>query len=224
MPEKCHVHNCTHQVVAKGLCQTHYKRFQRHGDVEQTRPKDWGDRDKHPAYRSWCGLKRYHLLDMQEDWKQDFWKFVSDVGEKPETGRAFRPDSSRPWGADNFYWKERRECSEDRKEYMRNWMKKARAANPDYYADSDLRKLYGVTLDWYKQKFKEQNGVCAICEEPETAVIRGRTISMAVDHCHNTGSARGLLCTKCNQGLGLFRDKIDTLESAVRYLKGSAAK
>lgn len=222
MPEKCHVHNCTHPVVAKCLCQTHYKRFQRHGDVEQTRPKDWGDRDKHPAYRSWCGLKRYHLLDMQEDWKQDFWKFVSDVGEKPETGRAFRPDSSRPWGADNFYWKERRATTEDRKEYMREWHKKARIANKDYYFDKDLQKLYGVTLDWYNKKLKEQDGVCAICKEPETAVIHGKSISLAVDHCHNTGSARGLLCTKCNRGLGMFRDKIDTIESAVRYLRRSS--
>ena len=107
---------------------------------------------------------------------------------------------------------------------MREWHKKARASNKDYYFDKELQKLYGVNLDWYNQKFKEQNGVCAICEEPETAVIRGKTISMAVDHCHNTGNARGLLCTKCNRGLVMFRDKIDILESAVRYLRRSEAE
>lgn len=223
MPEKCHVHNCNHPVIAKGLCQTHYKRFQRHGDVEQTRPSDWGAREKHPAYKTWCNLRRYHLQNMQDDWKEDFWKFASDVGDKPAKSKSHRPDKTKPWTKENFYWKENRESSEDRKEYMRNWIKKARSANPDYYVDADLRKNYGVTLDWYNQKFKEQDGVCAICKEPETAVIRGKSISLAVDHCHNTGAARGLLCTKCNQGLGLFRDKIDTLESAVRYLKGSAA-
>jgi hypothetical protein len=221
MPEKCHVHNCTQPVVAKGLCQTHYKRLQRHGDVEPTRPKDWGSREKHPAYGAWCNLRRYHADFLPDSWKNDFWAFVSDIPEKPERAQAFRPDKLKIWGRDNFYWKERREGPENRREYMQQWYQKSRAANPDYYADKDLQKLYGVTLDWYNQKFKEQNGVCAICQEPETAVIRGRTISMAVDHCHNTGSARGLLCTKCNQGLGMFRDKIDILESAVRYLRRS---
>ena len=107
---------------------------------------------------------------------------------------------------------------------MRQWHKKARAANPEYYADKDLKKLYGVTLDWYNQKIEDQNGVCAICKEPETTVIRGKTISLSVDHCHKTGNARGLLCKSCNQALGLFRDKIDTLESAVRYLRRSEAE
>jgi len=223
MSEKCHVHNCNHPVIAKGLCQTHYKRLQRHGDIEQARPVDWGSREKHTAYKTWCGLRRYHLLDVSEEWRSDFWKFANDVGEKPTKSRAHRPDKTKAWSKENFYWKSSRESSEDRKEYAREWHKKSRAADPDYYANADLKKLYGVTLDWYNQKLKEQDGVCAICKEPETAVIRGKTISMAVDHCHNTGAARGLLCTKCNQGLGMFRDKIDILESAVRYLKGSAA-
>ena len=224
MPEKCHVHGCAQPVVAKGLCQTHYKRFQRHGDVEPTRPKDWGLREKHPAYSAWGNLRRYHGLNIPESWKNDFWAFVADIPEKPEKSQAFRSDPSKPWSKENFYWKERREGPKDRREYMQQWRSKARAANPEYYADYDLRKNYGVTLDWYNKKFKEQNGVCAFCKEPETAVIRGKTISMAVDHCHNTGNARGLLCTKCNQALGLFRDKIDTLESAVRYLRRSEAE
>jgi hypothetical protein len=224
MPEKCLVHNCNHPVVARNLCQTHYKRFQRHGDVEQTRPLDWGSRENHPAYGAWCNLRRYHADELPNAWKKDFWSFVSDIPEKPERAQAFRPDKSLLWGKENFYWKETRKGSADRREYMREWYKKTRLANKDYYVDADLKKLYGVTLDWYNQKLEEQDGVCAICKEPETAVIRGKTISMAVDHCHNTGVARGLLCTKCNQGLGMFRDKIDILESAVRYLKGSAAK
>lgn len=224
MPEKCHVHNCTHPSVANGLCQTHYKRFQRHGNIEQTRPSDWGNREKHTAYKTWCGLRRSHRLNIQEEWKEDFWKFANDVGEKPKSSRAFRPDPLKPWGVNNFYWKENRVSSDDRKQYMRDWHRKAREVNKDYYDNIDLKKNYGVTLDWYNQKLKEQNGVCAICKEPETAVIRGKTISLAVDHCHNTGSARGLLCTKCNQGLGMFKDKIDILESAVRYLQRSEAK
>lgn len=219
MPEKCHVHNCAQPAIAKGLCRTHYMRVQRHGNVNEGRPSDWGKREKHPAYAAWCNLRRSHRLDMQDSWREDFWTFVKDVPEKPENGQAKRPDSTKPWGKDNFYWKERREGPEEVKEYMRQWQKKARAANPDYYLDQNLRKKYGITLEWYRKQLSKQNNVCAICKQPEKAVIRGRVIAMPVDHDHNTGKARGLLCTACNRGLGLFKDRVDILKSAIDYLK-----
>ena len=219
MPEKCHVHNCTQPVVAKGLCRKHYMRVQRHGDVEEGRPDDWGKRDKHPAYSSWCNLRRYHHQDMQPSWRDDFWAFVKDVPEKPPTGKSQRPDPTKPWGKDNFYWKERREGPEGFREYMREWRKQARAANPDYYLDQDLRKNYGVTFEWYREQLSKQNNVCAICEQPETAVIKNKVIAMPVDHDHATGKVRGLLCTKCNRGLGLFSDKVENLNKAIRYLE-----
>lgn len=218
MPEKCHVHNCTQPAIAKGLCRKHYMRVQRHGDVEETRPNDWGKREKHPAYSSWCNLRRYHRLNMQESWKNDFWAFIKDVPEKPKSAQAQRCDSTKPWGKDNFYWKEKRVASEDRKEYMRKWHRQARLANADYYMDIDLRKKYGVTLEWYRNTLAKQNNVCAICKHPETAVVRGKVIAMPIDHDHKTGKARGLLCTKCNRGLGLFRDNKDILQVAIQYL------
>lgn len=218
MPEKCHVINCTQPSIARGLCQKHYMRVQRHGDVEQTRPDDWGKREKHPAYKAWCGLRRHHRLEMPQSWLGDFWAFVKDVPEKPATGKACRPNSTEPWSKDNFYWKESRSSSEDYKEYMRLWQQKARLANPEYYADQSLRKRYGVSLDWYNEMLSKQDDVCAICKQPETAAIRGKVISMPVDHCHKTGKARGLLCTKCNRGLGLFRDDKSILKNAIEYL------
>lgn len=219
MPEKCHVYNCTQPVVAKGLCRKHYMRVQRHGKVDETRPADWGKREKHPAYSAWCNLRRYHRLDMSESWRGDFWAFVKDVPEKPDRGQAQRADSSKAWAADNFYWKEPRATSENRKEYMRNWHKKARAANADAHANSYLLKRYGITLETYREQLSKQNNVCAICKQPETAVIKNKRIAMPVDHCHKTGKTRGLLCTKCNRGLGLFRDNPDILENAIEYLK-----
>jgi len=221
MPEKCHVHNCSQPSIAKGLCRKHYMRVQRHGDVGETRPNDWGAREKHWAYKSWCGLRRYHRLDMQESWREDFWQFVKDVPEKPEGSIAWRADPTKPWGKDNFYWKERRASSEDYKEYMREWYRKARAANPEYYLDQDLRRNYGVTYEWYQETLAKQNNVCAICKQPETAIIRNKVIAMPVDHDHKTGKARGLLCTKCNRGLGLFRDDKDILKAAFDYLNSS---
>ncbi len=222
MPEKCHVHSCTQPAIARGLCRKHYMRVQRTGDVGESRPNDWGRREKHPAYKSWCGLRRYHRLDMQESWREDFWSFVRDVPERPEKSIAWRPDPTKPWGRDNFYWKENRSSSEEYKEYTREWHRKARATNPDYYLSQDLQRNYGVTLEWYREQLSKQNNVCAICEQSETTVIRGKVIAMPVDHDHTTGKARGLLCTKCNRGLGLFRDNIDFLQSAISYLNSTS--
>ena len=219
MPEKCHVHNCTQPSIAKGLCRKHYMQMQRHGEIVNTRPSDWGSREKHPAYRAWCNLRRHYLQEMQDNWKEDFWQFTKDVPEKPEPSTAYRPNSSLPWSTDNFYWKEKRSSSEDQKEYAREWHKKARAANPDYYLDQDLRRNYGVTLDWYRETLSNQHDVCAICKQPETTEIRGKVIAMAVDHCHTSGKARGLLCTQCNRALGLFKDNQSVLEAAINYLK-----
>lgn len=219
MPEKCHVHNCTQPVVAKGLCRKHYMRMQRHGDVQETRPDDWGKREKHPAYSAWCNLRRYHRQDIPDSWKEDFWAFVKDVPEKPNRSQIFKSNPEKPWSKDNFYWKEKRSSSEDRKVYIREWHRKARLANADYYMDIDLKRKYGITLEWYRNQLFKQNNVCAICKQPEKAVIRGKVIAMPVDHCHKTGKARGLLCTKCNRGLGLFEDNVDFLNNAIEYLK-----
>jgi hypothetical protein len=222
MPEKCHVHNCTQPAIAKGLCRKHYMRVQRHGDVGESRPDDWGKRQKHPAYKSWCNLRRYHRLDMQESWQEDFWAFVKDVPDRPPNSQAQKPDPTKPWCKDNFYWKEKRGSSEDYKQYMREWRRKARSANPEYYFDQDLRRNYDVTLEWYRQQLFKQNNVCAICKQSETSVIRGKVIAMPVDHDHTTGKVRGLLCTKCNRGLGLFRDNIGFLKSAISYLNSTS--
>ena len=69
-------------------------------------------------------------------------------------------------------------------------------------------------------KLKIQNNVCAICKNPETAKDKKTNCvrRMAIDHDHNTGAIRGLLCSNCNNGLGRFKDSRDYLQSAIKYL------
>lgn len=73
-----------------------------------------------------------------------------------------------------------------------------------------------LTRKQYDAMFIEQEGRCAICRVDANTLER----AMCVDHDHNTGKVRGLLCYKCNSGLGFFRDDRDLLVRATSYLKG----
>ncbi len=82
-------------------------------------------------------------------------------------------------------------------------------------------KRYGITKEDYDKMFAEQKGLCAICTKPESNFDqRAQRIKLlAVDHCHKTGKVRGLLCHKCNTSIGLFKESVDIIESAIKYLK-----
>lgn len=81
-----------------------------------------------------------------------------------------------------------------------------------------LRKKYGITPEDYEAMLRAQNGVCAICGVSGGASARG-TNTFSVDHDHVSGAVRGLLCNTCNRALGLFKDNVAVLESAIQYLK-----
>lgn len=78
-----------------------------------------------------------------------------------------------------------------------------------YYRRYTLSQ-YGLTEDGYAQMHALQEGACAICREAQEV--------LCVDHDHTTSKVRGLLCSRCNQGLGLFRDNRDFLAQAITYL------
>lgn len=78
-----------------------------------------------------------------------------------------------------------------------------------------LKQKFGINHDQYMLMLHEQNSVCAICEKPEP--VEGRSLS--VDHDHETGRVRGLLCSNCNPGIGKFKESIDLLRKAVAYLE-----
>lgn len=90
---------------------------------------------------------------------------------------------------------------------------RAMPKHKDKRRDTLLRQQFGITLDDYNVMLEAQGGVCAICGNIDP--VR----SLAVDHCHETGKVRGLLCRDCNQGLGLYRDNITRLHKAAEYLR-----
>lgn len=82
-----------------------------------------------------------------------------------------------------------------------------------YYASNLWR--YGISLEDYDAMVDRQENLCAICR----GVTEGRPL--CVDHCHDTGKVRGLLCVTCNVGLGSFRDRTDLLIAAAKYLRAA---
>ena len=221
---KCSIINCNKPSIAKGFCSMHYKRMQRHGDVSDKYSKliNGQQRTKHPLYNTWKGIVRASIGNLACDEWKDFNNFVVDIKEKPEGSHTFvRIDATKKFSKDNVYWKKSTSTEKQkltRREYMREYSRKSRANNPDYYKDKDLKKNYGVDLTWYNKQFEKQNGLCAICQQPETAEINGKNISLAVDHCHESGTIRGLLCRACNNAIGALKHDERILLAAIEYL------
>lgn len=78
-----------------------------------------------------------------------------------------------------------------------------------------LRKLYRIELSDYKKMYDAQGGVCKICKESDGKILN-------VDHCHSSGQVRGLLCNRCNKGIGNLRDNVKYLKSAIDYILSSS--
>lgn len=79
-------------------------------------------------------------------------------------------------------------------------------------------RRYGITPCAYARMRIEQGDVCRLCDKPES--VKGRTL--AVDHDHESGKVRGLLCGRCNTALGALGDSVAGLERALAYLRESA--
>lgn len=79
-----------------------------------------------------------------------------------------------------------------------------------------LKTAYGLTEEQYDDMLALQDGRCLICRREFAS---DRRLVPHVDHCHETGRVRGILCFTCNTGIGKFNDNIEWLEAAIAYLK-----
>jgi hypothetical protein len=78
-----------------------------------------------------------------------------------------------------------------------------------------IQRKYGINAQEFDALLESQGGVCPICE---TRLPEG-TRRVHVDHCHDTGEVRGILCNACNSGLGMFGDNPERLLKAIAYLR-----
>jgi hypothetical protein len=83
-----------------------------------------------------------------------------------------------------------------------------------------LKTQYGITRDEFEALFEAQGGACAICRTEQLPVSGAfPSTQWNVDHHHESGTIRGILCSLCNWGLGQFRDSPDLLRAAIAYLE-----
>jgi hypothetical protein len=95
---------------------------------------------------------------------------------------------------------------EKNREYMNKHKHVTRGAS--------LKRCYGITTLEYEKMFLEQEGKCKICDRK-----RYKNGYLYVDHCHQTGKVRGLLCSLCNSALGMLDDSPILLQKALNYVK-----
>jgi len=90
-----------------------------------------------------------------------------------------------------------------------------------YFLSGYFKRTYGITFEEYQEMVVKQNNCCAICMVPETRLDHrtNKPQQLHVDHCHKTGKVRGLLCSRCNTGLGKFEENILLFESCIKYLQ-----
>ena len=114
--------------------------------------------------------------------------------------------------SDAYRKKHKEKIAEKKKRYYQ--------LNKDKIRSLQLLKHYGIDSEEYDTILHSQHGVCAICKKPETHKLHGKIAMLSVDHNHDTGKIRGLLCNTCNRALGLFRDDVKLLKAAAIYADG----
>lgn len=219
---------CTHcggpKILARGYCGPCYHRLRNRGTLVPAYMPRTGSCSVDGCEllveaKGFCQKHYYRQDDAEKNtWKllRSRWKgqypvawdsfeaFVSEVGRRPGPKHQLRRINSRePWGKENIRWTERimrgRSSGMSRDErlaYGREWK---------------LKNKYNITGAEYDAMLARQGGACAICGDEKAA-------SLAVDHCHQTGKVRGLLCVNCNRGIGYFLDQPERLTKAAQYL------
>ncbi|MGE6697451.1 endonuclease VII domain-containing protein [Hyphomonas sp. NPDC076900] len=122
--------------------------------------------------------------------------------ETPDTRTCNTCGTEKLLTKDNFYWRSdnqtfRRECK-------------------TCFQEAVLKRRLQVDFKFYHEALSRQNHCCAICG---SKLNSSRYTKFAIDHCHRSGKVRGLLCTHCNTGIGLFKESPERLSAALRYLQ-----
>ena len=155
-------------------------------------------------------MKTEQRKEYEKKWRQAHRKRVNEYGRNWKRKNPKQVKES----AKDYY----KGHQEERKAYRMKHRERARTYMKKYKQDWKVNR-YGLGKVGFDSLMIEQNGVCAICLQPETRRQKtGVADALCIDHNHKTGTARGLLCHKCNSAIGLLQDDPLLLEKAKEYI------
>jgi len=116
------------------------------------------------------------------------------------------------------YWKNQSSCIDCSKWKQKNYWQ---SRTPKKRLEQHLKYKYGVSPEQFLEAWDKQEGKCSICKDtlPDLLTYDNRRRGYAIDHNHETGAFRGILCNECNALLGMAEENPTILESAITYLK-----
>ena len=209
---KCSAEGCQRDAEAHGMCNIHRKKVSRNDPTKKR---------THKFYSLWWDRKSRGLLG--PEWANDFEKFCQDIGERPFGNFSLVRKRNELYGPNNFEWREwlQRRAGESKKDWWARKWQARKVANPGWERARDLKRKYGITTERYEEMLSQQNGLCAICNKPESKIDtqNGNFIALAVDHCHTTKKVRGLLCNRCNTTIGRIEESIELLRAMEVYMQ-----
>lgn len=164
---------------------------------------------------------RYIRLDGEDHLAQRLaWFWVNNVW--PSGGLRFQDRNQQNCAIDNlregFYLDTKHDwrTKEGRAAYQFEY----RSQRRNIARDRELKRSFGIDHAKFMEMSAEQNGVCAICSQPEKRKAKNGNIRhLAVDHDHETGAVRSLLCSDCNQMIGFSADNPELLEKGAEYIR-----
>ncbi len=159
-------------------------------EFKKTNPKGW---------RKFCSRKCGN-----KNWHKKNKKYVYEYNSSKKIRDKINKNRREKYAIDENY---RNEIKKKAKKYYQK--------NPCIKKRSRLRK-YNLSIEDYEILLKKQNYKCAICGYSD---LNNKQFFPMVDHCHITKKVRGLLCLNCNHGIGKFKDDIELLKNAIKYLR-----
>jgi hypothetical protein len=158
-----------------------------------------------------CSAKRY------EQWE---YKNTEHKKEYYEKNKKIISLKNKTWKEKNLdrVKKQRKERDMKNKEKLQSQRKAYRTKYAQQEKNYALKRKFGISLEEYNLMFEKQKGACAICNRPERVMCEGKIKNLCIDHNHDTGKVRQLLCNSCNTAIGFFDENIHFLDSAIKYL------